>query len=61
MTKAVSGEGMKRPNAIRFGQELTAWDNNRDMKKDGSRSLVPVAPIVSKSGKQSSQHQEKTP
>jgi hypothetical protein len=27
MTKAVSGEGMQRPNAILFGQDRTAWDN----------------------------------
>jgi len=60
MTKAVSGEGMKRPNAILFGQNLTAWDNNKDMKKDDSRYLVPRAPIVAKHGKRTSQHQEKT-
>ena len=60
MTKAVSGEGIKRPNAILFGQELTAWDTNKDMKQDESRYLVQLTPIVPKSGKQSGQHQEKT-
>ena len=51
MTKAVSGEGMKRRNAILFGQDLTEWDNNKDMKKEESRYLFPGAPIKPKPGK----------
>jgi len=49
---------MKRPNAILFGQDLTAWDDNKDMKKDTSRFLVPFSPIVPKAGKSTQQHQE---
>ena len=58
MTKAASDEGMKRPNAILFGQDLTAWDHNKDMMKDDSRCLVPQGPIVAKPGKQPSLHEE---
>jgi hypothetical protein len=51
MTKAVSGEGMKRPNAILFGQDLIKWEDNKDMKKTESRFLVPAAPIKPKAAK----------
>ena len=60
MTKAVIGEGMKRSNAVLFGQNLTAWDNNKDMKKDDCRYLVLLAPTIPKSGKPTTQHDEKT-
>ena len=48
MTKAISGPGMKRPNAILFGSDLDAWDDTKDMKREDTRFLVPYAPIVPK-------------
>ena len=48
LTKAVTGPTMKRPNAVLFGSDLTAWDETKEMKKDESRYLVPLAPIVPK-------------
>jgi len=48
LTKAVTGPTMKRPNAVLFGSDLAAWDETKDMKKDESRFLVPLAPIVPK-------------
>ena len=60
MAKEVSGEGMKRPNAILFGNDLAAWGNNTDMTRNESRFLVPLAPIVPASGKSTTQQNEQT-
>ena len=46
MTKVVSGPGMKRPNAILFGSDIASWEDNKDMKREESRHLVPLVPIV---------------
>ena len=48
LTKAVAGPGMKQPNAVLFGSDLSAWDETKDMKREDSRYLVPLAPIVAK-------------
>ena len=39
---------MKRPNAILFGSDLEAWDDNKEMKREDARYLVPAAPIIPK-------------
>ena len=48
LTKAVSGPGMKRPNAVLFGSDLETWKDNTDMKREEARYLAPLAPIVTK-------------
>jgi len=48
LTKAVNGSIMKRPNAVLFGEDISSWDEHKDMKKDEARFLVPLAPIIPK-------------
>ena len=48
LTKAVAGPGMKRPNAVLFGSDLSAWDETKDMKMEDSCYLFPLTLIVAK-------------